>query len=463
MAKNKKKIKVKSLKKYKEEYNTYINNSDYEKAYLKAIDIIDKYPKNIFGYLSVLKAKTHNYTLYISEEELKDLKKIYENIKNMENKKDKNNLKEFEEYLSDLKEATNLKKIKKEIIGKELIKLIYEKSIDIISQNIILLNTYKKGNNKIKNVFDLINGFFLLLCLIYNLIFRNYLLILTIPFGIFGIINIYSFINMNFLNKNINNKNKINKFLNNDNSKLKELKEKYSKNNETIKFLYEQKVSIMSKIPSFFLDDLKSTLSTNEKEEAKCLFNYLLKEDTISFTLNLNSKTNINIDDIKDFIDNIAGNENEKIKEYIALGIYDNKNRKKEIVYAKKITLFNIVLTVIFLIISTFSFMGLVNNFYEINKVSFIVAVIVGILSAFLYSIYNVKFKSFFDVSNDNLLLCVSKATLTYNLIYSSITNELKLTYGFIQIPLTFLIILIGYVMTITLFKYRNFLKGINR
>lgn len=107
--------------------------------------------------------------------------------------------------------------------------------------------------------------------------------------------------------------------------------------------------------------------------------------------------------------------------------------------------------------------MGLVNNFYEINKVSFIVAVIVGILSAFLYSIYNVKFKSFFDVSNDNLLLCVSKATLTYNLIYSSITNELKLTYGFIQIPLTFLIILIGYVMTITLFKYRNFLKGINR
>lgn len=462
MAKNKKKNRLKSLKKYKEEYELYINNKDYEKALLKSEEIIDKYPKNTFGYLSVLKAKTHNYTLYINDEELKDLKKIYENIKNIETKNDKNNLREVEEYLSDLKEASNLKKLKKEITGKELIKLIYEKSINVINENIIVLNSYTSSRKKIKNGYDLINGLFLVICLVYNLIFRNYLLILTIPFGIFGIINIYSFFSRNFLENNFNSSNKIIKLLDDDNLKINNLKKINDKNNENLTFLYEQKANIMSKIPSFFNDDIKDILSLNEKDEAKNLFNYLLKKDSISFTINLNDKTNINIDDIKDFIDDITYNKNDKFKKYINSNT-SSKNRKKEIVYAKKITLSNVILTLIFLIISIISFITLINNFYEINKISFIVSIIVGVLSAVLYSLDNNKYKSFLEVNNDNLLLCIFKTTLVYDLIYASITKELKFTYGFIQMPLTFLLILIGYVMIISLFKYRNFLKRLSK
>lgn len=76
--------------------------------------------------------------------------------------------------------------------------------------------------------------------------------------------------------------------------------------------------------------------------------------------------------------------------------------------------------------------------------------------------IYNVdtgKHASLSDTFNDNLLVTVFNSTIVYDLIYSKLNNGLSITYGFLQIPLTFILIFMGFVLLVSSIKYIYLLK----
>ena len=467
MKKKKKSIKKdKTFDKKKEGIIACFKEEDYSGALEKSNSLIKEYPKNYYGYLTAIKAQTRNFNLYLNDEELKELKKTFEDVKKLDIKKEDKILeKEIEEYFYDYKEVDNLKKVKKEIISKELMKKIYESSITFINQNIMTANLYRLDGKKIKNIYDFINGIFFLLCLIFNLINRNYLLILTLPFGIFGIINIYSFIDMNFLKKGKkrSEKIKINNLIDLANKRVSTLREQIKKTDETLEFLYDQKRSIILKIPASFADNIKEEISNNEKEEGSSIFSILLENDAFSFTNELNKKTNIDANDIEKVIKEHVKREDDELSLFINSKLAERKNKQNELVYTKKISIYNIILTIILLIVSVFCIINLAKNFYEVNYDSFVLAFIVGIISMLIYNIDSGKHKSFLDASFDNLLSCVFKTSLAYNLVYFELSNELKLTYGFIQMPLIFALILIGFVLLVTLFKYNYYLKRLTK
>lgn len=458
---NKKVKKSKSLKQLKKLSETYFLDKNYEEALLINEKIISYYPKNLYGYQGVIRARTHEYNYYLENCDLKLLKKTYDEGLLYANKKDKENLiREFEEYLYDCKEVENLRQLKKEITSKELLKIIHMSNINFISQNIQVTNSYRIDGKKIKNIYDFINGLFLLICLIFNLFNHNFLLFLTLPFGIFGIINIYSFIDTNFFKKGKlrSEKSKIKDLILEADKRISDLEDEVKKIDDNLKFLYEQKTNTILKIPESFEPQIKEELSANEKNSASKLFEKLLDNNEI-FLEELESNTNIKQEEI----DLIIKKENDELSVYINSKSLERKNRQNELLYMKKITLFNIISTIILLIISIFGIVSLINNFYEINYVSFVIACIIGSISILIYNINNGRHKSLSDTFNDNLLSCVFNATIVYDLIYSSITNELKLSYGFIQMPLIFAIIFIGFAMLISLFKYNYFLKKLRR
>lgn len=467
MKKKKKNVKKDRIfDKKKETIINYLKNEEYDKAIEKSDNLIREYPKNTYGYLSSIKAKTHNFNLYLNVDSLKELKKLFEDAKKLTIKKEDKTLeKEIEEYFYDYKEVDNLKKIKKEIIGKELMKKIYESSITFINQNIMTANSYRIDGKKIKNTYDFINGMFFLFCLIFNLIHRNYLLILTIPFGIFGTINIYSFIDMNFLKqgKIRSEKIKINNLIDLANKRASNLKEQINKVDDNLKFLYEQKKSIILKIPASFADEIKDDITNNEKEEGNIIFNQLLENDIFSFTNKLNAKTNINATDIEKIIKKDIRREEDELNLFINSKLAEKKNKQNELVYTKKISIYNIIFTIFLLIISILSVVNLVKNFYEVNYDSFVLACIIGIISMLIYNIDTGKHKSFIDTACDNLISCIFKTSLAYDLLYFELSNELKIIYGFIQMPLIFILVFIGFVMLISLFKYNCYLKRLTK
>ena len=70
-----KRITLKSLIEKEEEL---INSKDYKGALSNANLIVSKFPKNVYGYKSLLKIKTNNFEKYVNQEELKEIKKYYE-------------------------------------------------------------------------------------------------------------------------------------------------------------------------------------------------------------------------------------------------------------------------------------------------------------------------------------------------------------------------------------------------
>lgn len=197
-----KKASKSSLKKLKEEINSYIENQDYSKSKEESLKFIQMNPNNSFGYISYIKSSTNNYNKYLDNEALKEVKRIYNDALEVLSKNEKASLKkDFDDYLYDIKETENLNKIKKEIITNEFLKIVNNEYLTFINQNLNTAKTYAKDGKRIKNIYDFIRGVFLFACLVYNLIYRNYMLVFTIPFGIFGFINIYSFFEMNFFNK----------------------------------------------------------------------------------------------------------------------------------------------------------------------------------------------------------------------------------------------------------------------
>lgn len=463
MAKTKKK--TKSLKCYKESSEECFSSKKYEEALIINEKIVTSYPKNIYGYIGIIRSKTHDYSCFLEEYDIKLLKKDYEDAMKMGSKKEKEKLSnQFEEYINDCKEVENLRKIKKEITGKELLKIVHLSNITFISQNVVTASSYSIDGKKIKNIYDFINGLFLLICLIFNLIHRNYLLLLTLPFGIFGIINIYSFINTNFFKKGKMKaeREKINDLILAANKRVNVLKGEVKKIDDNLLFLYEQKSSTVLKIPASFEEQIKEEVSTNEKDNASKMFEKLLDNNAFSFIEELEAKTSISVDDIKTIINKDLKREDDELSNYINKKTSERKNKQNELLYMKKISNFNVIVMILLLVISIVSILSLIKNFYEINFISFVIACISGIISMLIYNINNGKHKSISDTFSDNLLSCIFSSTLVYDLIYSSITNELKVTYGFIQMPITFILIFMGFVMLVSYFKYKHFFNKLS-
>ena len=143
---------------------------------------------------------------------------------------------EFDEYVNDCIEVENLKKIRKDLVSKFFLKSLYNDGILFLNQNINASTSYNLNGKRITNLYDLIKGIFWLTCLIFNLIHHNQLLIITIPFGIFGLITIYSFFNMNFIKKgNLRSERKhINKIIKEAKNKILNIKQEIVKLDENI-------------------------------------------------------------------------------------------------------------------------------------------------------------------------------------------------------------------------------------
>ncbi len=454
-----------TLKSLKEKAEVCLNEEDYEQALIIGEKIKKTYSKNYYGYYLVIKSKTKNYKEYLSEEELKLIKKDFEDFMKLYKKNDKDTIKaEFEEYLEDCLEVVNLKKIKKELTSKYFLKCLYNEGITFINQNINTINSYNLSGKKITNIYDLIKGMFLLSCLIFNLINRNYFLILTIPFGIFSVITIYSFFSMNFFgdNKLKSEKDYVRKIINNANYQIINIKNTIEKTNETIEFLITQKKSLILKIPEVFLNEIKGYVDNDEQVIAEGILNELLSGNISAFTYLINERTNLNVDDVLQKIKPEIINEDNDLTKFISNKVIEKKNNQNEVILMKKVKKYNYFIILIFLLISILSIIILFKNFSEINTVSFVFATITGIVSALIYNINTGKHSTLVDTFNDNLLSCIFNATLVYDLIYSSINDNVNFLYGFIQMPIIFILTLIGIVAVISLLKYNYLVKKLS-
>ncbi len=455
----------KTLKSLKEEAEECFEREDYSLSLGVCNQIKKEYPKNVYGYLGTIKSVTKNYKSYVSENELKELKEDYDKVVELAKKEDKEKIeKEYNEYLEDCSEVQNLKKVKKELVSKYFLTSLYEDSIAFINQNINTVNSYNLNGKKIVNGYDLIKGLFLLVCLIFNLININYLLFLTIPFGIYGVIIIYSFLSANLFgtDKLKSEKDHAKKIIDEAMEKIESIKEDIEKNNETINFLLEQKSNTILKIPESFSEDIKDITNQNESEIAKDILNELSNNNISGFTYLIDENTNLSVDDVLLKI-RPQVKEDGNLTNFINNKSTEKKNSQNEFILMRKIKPYNYFIILIFLIISILSIIVIKNNFYELNFISFVFASITGVISTIIYNINTGKHSALIDTFNDNLTSCVFNATLVYDLIYMSITNELKLTYGFIEIPIIFILIFMGFVSVISLLKYKNLMKRLKR
>ena len=338
---------------------------------------------------------------------------------------------------------------------------IYNDALTFINQNLNTAGLYGKANSRIKNVYDFIKGLFLFCCLIYNLTFCNYLLILTVPFGIFGFINMYSFVEMNFFDKG---KYKIEKatfqkLVNNANDKISNLKQEINKINDNLDFLREQKLSSISRIPELFSKDIESLLLNDEVKLAEQISEALLSSDMVKFTYLLEENTNLNTEDVINSLSNELNSKEDELSKYINDKLSERKNNQSKAMLMKKVKPIKAIFLVIALFISISSIIILINNFYEMNLYAFIVSMVVGAISMLIYNVDTGKHASLSDTFNDNLLVTVFNSTIVYDLIYSKLNNGLSITYGFLQIPLTFILIFMGFVLLISSIKYIYLLK----
>ena len=443
----------KTLKQLKTEIEIMENEDDYSSVINLCEETIKRFPKNAYGYVKLIEIKTDNYKRYLSENEIKDLKKIYSKAYELSSMKEQATLeKNFEEYLEDSLEVENLKKLKKDIISNILLKKIYTYVIANINIATETSKKYRLSGEKITSIYDFIKGIFFLSCLIYNIINPNYLLILTIPFGVFGLIMIYSFFNMNFIKKEtlLSEKVIFSRKTKKINDKINAIKEEVKKKENLIESLYNSKSSNILKIPNTFTESIKDIISDNEDTISSSIMDEYISGNMALFTYMVTENTNLKSSDLLAMIDINKSSE-------------ENKGLNKNILFIKKIKIHNYYTTLILLIISILSLIVILKNNSELNMTSFVISCIVGIISTLIYNINSGKKNSYVDTFNDSLLSTIFNTTLVYDLLYSSITGNLRLTYGFIQMPLTFILIFIGFVSLISLLKYNNLIKKVRK
>ncbi|MEE0699959.1 MAG: hypothetical protein U0M66_05195 [Bacilli bacterium] len=467
MKKNKKgSRKGKTLKRLKEEADSYFLNNDAEKANETCLKIISLYPKDTYGYLGIIRAKTNDYKTYLEDDALKTLKTYFDSAVSVASKNEKEKIKtKYNDYLDDCKEVENLKRLKKQIIGKELLKGIHLDAITFLNQNISTANSYRANGRRLTDGYDLVKGLFLIGCLIFNLMFRNYLLILTVPFGVFGLIVVYSFIDVNFFNKGKikTEQRAYEQAVLKAREKVLEIKKEIKKIDDNLAFLNEQKNSTILKIPESFSGQIKEYYDNNEGETAGKLLGSMLNNNASAFSVALDEQTSLDVDSLLSNVKTTLKSGDDELSKYINERVSEKRKKQNEIIYMKKVSTSNVIMVILSIIISVLSITVVATNFYDINFRSFIIAVITGVVSTFFYNIITGKHGSLWDTINDNLISCVFNATLVYDLIYASITNELKLTYGFIQMPIIFSLVFVGLVSLVSLFKYKNLLKKLSK
>ena len=446
-----------SLKKLKEKLESEENLESKIKI---CSEIIKKYPKNKYGYVKLLELKTDNYKKYLPREEIEKIKYIYNNAYLYSNKKEKINLKkEYEEYLDDIYETENLKKIKKEIVSNKLTIKINNYIIENVNNNINSLKKYNFKGKRIRNVNDFINGVFYLSFMIFNLIYRNYLLFITIPFGIFGIIVIYSFISSNFINKEKSSeeivifKNSIKKL----ELKNKKFKEENDKKDKIIESNTNLKKESLLRIPTFFEDDIKYLIEDNEDLISTKIIENLLKNNLANFTVMLNEETNLNVDDILNKI-KLSKEDKSILEKIFSIRNINKKDNQNKILLVSKLKPYNYFLVCLFLIISIISFVVVLKNISSLNKIAYFISIIIGYITMCIYNINTGKHNSLSDTIKDNLLITIFNTTLIYDLVYNMLNSNLKFTEAFIQIPLIFTLVLIGFVSFVSLLKYKNYI-----
>ncbi len=458
-------MKKRTLKSLKEEAKVKLDEEDYLSAFFIYTEMTKVYPKNKLGYIGVIESKTNYYKKYLSDDEVRKLKEVFDKAYDLSNKSEKVNLKNnFERYLDDCYEVENLKKIKKDIVSNELLVCVYNNIITSINESIASSRKYNLSGKRITNIYDLIKGIFLLFCLIYNLIFKNYLLLITIPFGIYGLIVIYSFISMNFLKKEklLSEKIIFKKKIIKANVKIKELKKEIANKKSIIESLKIKKKDNMLKIPNVFNDYITDIVGDNEEKIAEEIIDSLNVNNLAAFTYLISEKTSLNSDELLKMLDKEKENAS-SLNELINIKRENKKSNQNEILIIKQIKPHDCVLMIVLLTISILSLVIILNNFSLINKTSFNIAVITGIISTLIYNTNTGKHSSYTDTLNDSLLLTIFNTTLVYNLVYSASVDTVSFTYGIIQMPIIFILIFIGFVALISLLKYNNLINKLRK
>lgn len=458
-------MKKRTLKSLKEEAKVKLDEEDYLSALSIYTEMTKAYPKNKIGYIGVIESKTNYYKKYLSDDEVKKLKEVFDKAYDLSNKRDKEDLKNnFERYLDDCYEVENLKKTKKDIVSNELLINVYNNIITSINGSIATSRKYNLSGKRITNFYDLIKGIFLLFCLIYNLIFKNYLLLITIPFGIYGLIVIYSFISMNFLKKEklLSEKIIFKKNIIKSNTKIKELKKEISNKKIIIESLNVKKKDNMLKIPNDFNDYITDIVDDNEEKIAEEIIDSLNANNIAAFTYLISEKTSLSSDELLKMLDKEKENTS-SLNELINIKKENKKSNQNEILIIKQIKAQDCVLMLILLIISILSFIIILNNSSLVNKTSFNIAVITGIISTLIYNTNTGKHSSYTDTLNDSLLLTIFNTTLVYNLVYSALVDTVSFNYGIIQMPIIFILIFIGFVALISLLKYNNLINKLRK
>ena len=426
-----------SLKKLNEQLDIALESNDEDKILKQIQKIIDIYPKNHFGYIKLIKYKTNNYKKYITDEDLKIVKDSYEMAYKYLPKKEKTPFKkEYDEYLHDIKEVNNLIKIKKNIVSKYFLKELY--SNILLSLNINKLSL----QSRIQSGYNLVNGIFLLFCLVYNLIYRNAFLIITIPLGIFGVINILSFLDKKNLNQKIIDYDYTNE--------KKSISEEIKKIDNTINFYEEEKNVSLTKIPASFHNDINGFIINNEEAISKALYKYFYNNNYVALTTMLEENTNLKINDINKIISNYL-NKDEKL------------HSKKKILYVKKINKYNYVVLGLLLLVSIATIIFVLNNRYMYRLYPFLAGVFIGIIKMFIY-----KIEIQDNIGLNKVFLSITKSvvfssSLIYDITYMSTLHNASINYMLLKVPLTFFLLFSGLNMVTSYMKYNKLLKKIRK
>ncbi len=458
-------MKKRTLKFLNEEAKLKLEEEDYLSALDIYTEMVKSYPKNKLGYIGIIESKTNYYKKYLSDSDIKKLKEIFDKAYALSNKSEKDKLKNnFERYLDDCYEVENLKKLKKDIVSNELLIKIYNNIITSINSSIASSKKYNLSGKRITNTYDFIKGVFLLFCLIYNLIFKNYLLLITIPFGIYGLIVIYSFISMNFLKKEkllsekiIFKKNVIKSY-----TKIKELKKEIENKKMSIESFKLKKKDNILKIPKDFNNNITDIIADNEEKIAENIISNLNSNNIAAFTYLVSKNTNLKSDEVLKTLDKEKEGTS-TLNELINNKKENKKSNQNEILVIKQIKPHHCILMLVLLIISILSLIIILNNFSLINKTSFNIAIITGVISTLIYNINTGKHSSYTDTLNDSLILTIFNTTLVYDLVYSALVDTVSFTYGIIQMPIIFILIFIGFVSLISLLKYNNLINKLRR
>ena len=109
MKKSNKKSGSKISKNEKEKIEKAYESKDYIKVAKLSSNIVNKCPNNVYGYIYLIKGLTNDYNKYLENDDLKEVKDIFDKVYNSKEKRLLND----ETYLHHKNESTKLKLVSK--------------------------------------------------------------------------------------------------------------------------------------------------------------------------------------------------------------------------------------------------------------------------------------------------------------------------------------------------------------